>query len=290
MDYNGIIVIDKPEGITSFDVVKKVRSLTGSKKVGHTGTLDPLATGVLPVCIGKATKAVNYLIKDNKEYIAEIKLGEVTDTYDREGQILETKEVNCSTEAVISVINSFKGKIMQAPPKYSALKIQGKKMYELARKGIEFEIPKRPVEIYNIDILDITLPYIKIKVLCSKGTYIRSLAYDIGEKLGVGAHIYNLRRTCSGNFNIETSTKLESLNNDNLIKNIISIEEIFLGFNKIELDPYFEKLFLNGVPIKDKRLTSKLIEKGHYTVYNVSGNFLGLGNHIENYFKMESLF
>lgn len=290
MNYNGIIIIDKPEGITSFDVVKKVRSFTGLKKVGHTGTLDPLATGVLPVCIGKATKAVNYLIKDNKEYIAEIKLGEVTDTYDREGKILDTKKVDCSTEEVISVVNSFKGKIMQAPPKYSALKIQGKKMYELARSGVEFEVTKRLVEIYNIDILEITLPYIKIKVHCSKGTYIRSLAYDIGEKLGVGAHLYNLRRTYSGNFNLEKAIKLENLNNDNIMKNIISIEEIFLDFNKIELDSYFEKLFLNGVPIKDKRLTSKLIEKGLYTVYNVNGNFLGLGNHAENYFKMESLF
>lgn len=290
MNYNGIIVVDKPEGITSFDVVKKIKSLTGLKKVGHTGTLDPLATGVLPVCIGKATKAVNYLIKDNKEYLAEIKLGEITDTYDREGKILETNEVYCSVEEVTSAINSFKGKIMQAPPKYSALKINGKKMYELARMGVEFEVTKRAVEIYNIDILYIKLPYIKIKVCCSKGTYIRSLAYDIGEKLGTGGHLYNLRRTSSGQFNLKESIKLENLNADNIMKNIISIQDIFSNFNKIELNPYFEKLFINGVAIKDKRLTSKLIEKGIYTVYNINGNFLGLGNHNEDYFKVESLF
>ncbi|MFX0549064.1 tRNA pseudouridine(55) synthase TruB [Hathewaya histolytica] len=287
---SGIIIIDKPKGITSFGVVNKLKKITGLKKIGHTGTLDPLATGVLPICIGKATKAVNYLIKDDKEYIAQIKLGETTDTYDKEGKIELIRPINSSVQDIIKVLNSFKGNILQTPPKYSALKLNGKKMYELARAGVEFEVKKREVEIYSLEILDINLPFIEIKVHCSKGTYIRSLAYDIGENLGCGAHIYNLRRISSGNFNLNSAVDFEQIDLDSIHKNIIPTENIFENFIKVELDTYFEKLFINGVPIKDKRLTSKIMENGLYRVYNINGLFLGLGNREKDYFKLESLF
>ncbi|CAM2936749.1 tRNA pseudouridine(55) synthase TruB [Hathewaya histolytica] len=287
---SGIIIIDKPKGITSFGVVNKLKKITGLKKIGHTGTLDPLATGVLPICIGKATKAVNYLIKDDKEYIAQIKLGETTDTYDKEGKIELIRPINSSVQDIIKVLNSFKGNILQTPPKYSALKLNGKKMYELARAGVEFEVKKREVEIYSLEIVDINLPFIEIKVNCSKGTYIRSLAYDIGENLGCGAHIYNLRRVSSGNFNLNSAIELQQIDLDTINKNIIPIENIFENFSKVELDTYFEKLFINGVPIKDKRLTSKIMENGLYRVYNINRLFLGLGNREKDYFKLESLF
>lgn len=289
-EYNGIIVINKEEGITSFDVVRKVKKILSCKKVGHTGTLDPMATGVLPICIGKATKAANYLIKDNKAYIAEVKLGEVTDTYDREGTIVSTNDVNINKENLIKTIRSFVGKITQVPPKYSALKINGQKMYDLARKGIEFEVNGREIEIFAIEILNINLPYFTIKVICSKGTYIRSLAYDIGQKLGCGAHLFNLQRIKSGNFNLEQSLRLEELSLDNIESVLISVEELFKDLNSFIIEPYFEKLFLNGVSIKDNRLISKFMEMGIFKVYNNSGEFLGLGKRGQDFFKMESLF
>lgn len=289
-EFNGIIVINKEEDMTSFDVVRKVKKILACKKVGHTGTLDPMATGVLPICIGKATKAANYLIKDNKAYIAEVKLGEVTDTYDREGTIVSTNNVNTSEEKLTKVIKSFVGKIIQVPPKYSALKINGQKMYDLARKGIEFEVKGREIEVFSIEILNINLPYFTIRVTCSKGTYIRSLAYDIGQKLGCGAHLFNLQRIKSGNFNIDQSLKLEALNLENIESILISVEELFKDFNSFTIEPYFEKLFLNGVSIKDNRLISKFMEKGLFKVYNDSGKFLGLGKREQDFFKMESLF
>lgn len=287
---NGVIIIDKDMNMTSFDVVRKVKKLLNCKKVGHTGTLDPMATGVLPICIGKATKAANYLIKDQKEYIAEIKLGEITDTYDREGTIIHKKEVLVTENELIDAINSFKGSMFQIPPKYSALKINGKRMYDLARAGIEFEVKAREINIFNIEILDISMPTFIIKVKCSKGTYIRSLAYDIGEKLNCGAHLYNLRRINSGQFNIDNAIKLDELNNMSLEKKLISIENLFLDFNSICLNSYFKNLFINGVCIKDVRLISTLNEQGMFKVYDEEKNFLGIGKREKDFFKKESSF
>ena len=172
---NGILNVFKPTGMTSFDVVRIIKKISNVKKVGHAGTLDPEASGVLPVCIGKATKAIDYIMGDFKIYEAELKLGVITDTYDREGKILRESEVNASDEEIIQVINSFIGEIKQVPPMYSALKVNGKKLYELARAGIEIEREARPIIIYDIDITDIKIPYVKFRVKCSKGTYIRSL-------------------------------------------------------------------------------------------------------------------
>lgn len=287
---NGVVIIDKDINMTSFDVVRKVKNILNCKKVGHTGTLDPMATGVLPICIGKATKAVNYLIKDEKEYIAEVKLGEITDTYDREGTIIDKKEILFTESELAEAINSFKGTILQKPPKYSALKINGKRMYDLARAGIDFEVKVREVNIFNIEIVNISMPMFTIKVKCSKGTYIRSLAYDIGEKLNCGAHLYNLRRINSGQFNINNAVKLDELNSISLKENLISIEDLFSDLNSISLNAYFKNLFVNGVCIKDLRLISILNEEGIFKVYDEEKNFLGIGKREKDFFKKESSF
>ena len=181
---NGILNINKPEGWTSQDVVAKLRGRLHIRRVGHTGTLDPMATGVLPVCFGKATRIIEYYDDDFKTYEAEMKLGMVTDTLDITGTVLETKPVDVSEEDVIQTIDSFRGWIIQIPPKYSALKVNGKKLYELAREGREVERKPRDIEIFSLDILEMQLPRVRFRVHCSKGTYIRTLCQDIGEEAG----------------------------------------------------------------------------------------------------------
>ncbi len=197
---NGVIVIDKPSGITSFDVVSKVKKIIGVKKAGHIGTLDPLATGVFPVLLGEATKVSKYLIEHNKTYIAKLKLGEKRETGDLEGKVILTsdKKINNKKE-VEQVLKSFLGKQIQIPPKYSAIKVNGKKLYEYARVKKEIEIPKREIEIYEINLIsfDIQNQVIEFKVSCSKGTYIRTLCEDIAEKLGT-VRIYGIfKQNCS---------------------------------------------------------------------------------------------
>ncbi len=201
----GVLNINKPLGISSFDVVRKIKKLAKEKKVGHGGTLDPEACGVLPVCIGRATKAIDFIMEGEKEYIAKVKLGVVTDTYDREGKVLRESKVDSTEEEITKVINKFVGTIAQVPPMYSALKQNGKKLYELAREGKEVYREPRTVTIHSIDILSIDSPIIHIKVRCSKGTYIRSLCYDIGEELGCGAMMWELERTATGPFTIDRS-------------------------------------------------------------------------------------
>lgn len=197
---NGVIVIDKPSGITSFDVVSKVKKIIGVKKAGHIGTLDPLATGVFPVLLGEATKVSKYLIEHNKTYIAKLKLGEKRETGDLEGKVILTSEKKINrTEDVEKVLKSFLGKQIQIPPKYSAIKVNGKKLYEYARDKKEIEIPKREIEIYDINLIsfDIQNQIIEFKVSCSKGTYIRTLCEDIAEKLGT-VRVYGIfKKNCS---------------------------------------------------------------------------------------------
>ena len=186
---NGVLNIFKNSGMSSFDVVRIVKKVACEKKVGHTGTLDPEAIGVLPVCLGKATKIIDYIMNDKKSYKVKFKLGVTTTTYDLEGEILsETDTSNITVEETLEAINKFKGTYNQVPPMYSALKKNGVRLYELARKGIEVEREGRPITIYDIKDIEINLPYISMEVTCSKGTYIRSLCYDIGEELKVGAY------------------------------------------------------------------------------------------------------
>lgn len=207
-----ILNINKPEGWTSFDVVKKIRSAARIKKVGHAGTLDPFASGVLLLCTGPATKQVESLMAFDKEYVAEIELGKTTDTYDRTGLILsQTAADNIDLDAVINSLKKFEGEIYQTPPMYSAIKVRGQRLYELARRGEAIERTPRKIRIYGIELINHVKSRITIKVVCTKGTYIRSLAHDLGEDLGCGAYLHALVRTRVGSYRIEDAWSMDLL-------------------------------------------------------------------------------
>lgn len=289
---HGVINVCKNTGQSSFDVVAKVRKVAKIKKVGHTGTLDPEASGVLPVCIGKATKIIDYIMKNQKVYRVTLKLGMVTDTYDLEGTVISEKDASAIQEKeVLKVIESFKGDIMQIPPMYSALKKDGVRLYELARKGVEIERPARPVTIHFIENIELNLPEITMDVCCSKGTYIRSLCFDIGEKLGVGAVMTALVRTVNGPFKIEEAVNIKDLTNENIEQFIISIDEALNDFAKFTVADSFRKLLINGVAVMDKRVyNGAFLNEGQlYRVYDQDGTLLGLGKRDDKAFKIEKL-
>ncbi len=206
---DGVLVVDKPKGITSFDVVREVRRALGVKKVGHTGTLDPMATGVLPICIGDGTKIAQFITEATKAYDATIKLGSTTDTLDAEGKVLETRPVPAITRELLeAAFAKFRGPIHQVPPMYSAIKIGGKRLYELARAGEEIERQPRPVTVYELTLRDFSADEVQLSVTCSKGFFVRTLAADLGEVLGCGAHLSALRRTHSGPFTLAQAMPL----------------------------------------------------------------------------------
>lgn len=212
LDKNLVINLDKPRGITSQQAVTHVKKIFSVKKAGHAGTLDPIATGILLVCLNEATKTARFLTDMDKEYIALMKLGERTDTLDCEGRIIHTvRNLSLDMDRIQNVLEKFKGPISQTPPMYSAIKINGKPIYKLARKGIEIERKPRNVQIFELEALSFALPFLEIRVVCSKGTYIRALCDDIGIALGVGAHITALQRTRIGSFRIQDSASLEEL-------------------------------------------------------------------------------
>jgi tRNA pseudouridine55 synthase len=211
---NIVLNLNKPKDITSQQAVIKVKKIFSAKKAGHAGTLDPLATGVLLVCLNEGTKITGFLSDLDKEYVTRIKVGERTDTYDSTGRIIEKKNSNHLTKKDIQeVLKKFTGQIKQIPPMYSAIKVRGKPLYKLARRGEDIQRPERMVNIYSIDLLDFDIPYLDLKVTCSKGTYIRTLCNDIGNDLGVGAHICSLERTRIGEFRVEDSVSIEELKN-----------------------------------------------------------------------------
>ncbi|MDK0625840.1 tRNA pseudouridine(55) synthase TruB [Clostridium perfringens] len=289
---NGVINIYKNTGMTSFDVVAMVRRVVKMKKVGHTGTLDPAASGVLPVCLGKATKIIDYIMENKKVYRVNLKLGMVTDTYDLEGEVLREKDASYITkDEILNCINSFVGTIDQVPPMYSALKQNGVRLYELARKGIEVHREARKITIYSIENIKIeSNDNIQMDVCCSKGTYIRSLCYDIGEKLNVGATMTALERIQNGPFIKEEAINIEDLTEELLEKHIISIEKALDSFEKITVNEKFGKLLRNGVKVFDNRMYSEEVEFNKlYRVYEDNGVFLGLGKRDEKGFKLEKL-
>lgn len=249
---NGIINVYKETGFTSHDVVAKLRGIVKQKKIGHTGTLDPDATGVLPVCLGNATKLCDMLTDKSKEYVATMRLGFCTDTQDISGEVLKKEEVNVTTEQVTEAVMSFVRKYDQIPPMYSALKVNGKKLYELAREGIEIERKARSVEIFAIEILDINLPDITMKVHCSKGTYIRTLCHDIGLKLGCFATMVSLKRTKVANFLLEnayTLSQIEACVKEERLQDILTKTEDMFELVSVRVAPPYEKLLFNGNPI-----------------------------------------
>lgn len=267
---NGVVVVDKPRGMTSHDVVGRLRRIYHTRRVGHTGTLDPMATGVLPVCIGCATKAAEMLTAKEKRYTAVLELGKRSDTLDIEGEILQTHAVEVTEIEVRKVIAGFVGRQQQLPPMYSAIKQNGKKLYELARQGIEVERQKRDITIYAIDVLSVQLPYVKIDVSCSKGTYIRSLCDDIGTRLGCGAVMTELRRTLSG-FGIEEAHTIEELESMEQPENaVLATDSLFADLPQIRLNEKQERSIRNGV-----RMTWRGgIEDEKYRLYGADDTFL----------------
>ncbi|MEF2819950.1 tRNA pseudouridine(55) synthase TruB [Clostridium sp.] len=288
---NGVLNIFKPKGMSSFDAVRVVKKVAGTGKVGHTGTLDPEATGVLPICIGKATKIIDYIMDSEKVYEVTLKLGIRTTTYDLEGEVLEERDPSHLTEEeILNAINSFKGEYSQIPPMYSALKQNGVRLYELARKGIEVERKGRLVNIYNLEDIKINNPYISMKVTCSKGTYIRSLCYDIGEKLGVFATMTQLNRAKTSVFSQEKSININELTKENINDYILSMEEALEKYDKIIVNKKYVKLLVNGVRVADGRFTKdKVINNKLYRVYDDENNFIGLGERNDAGFKIEKL-
>jgi len=275
----GIIVVNKPKGITSFDVIRKLKKILKTKKIGHTGTLDPLATGVMLVCVGRATKLASDLEAKDKIYIADFDIGYATDTYDIEGKKIAENIIEVSKENLKQSIKKFIGNIKQVPPMYSAIKIDGNKLYHLARKGIEVERPKRDVTIEYINLLDFKDNKVKIETKVSKGCYIRSLIYDIGQDLGTYATMTALQRKQVGDYSLENSYSLEQIekmifNNDfNFLK---TIEEIF-SYDKYSLQTEKElTLYKNGNTVKIK----ENLENKRYRIY-FQNEFVGLAN-IEN--------
>lgn len=251
---DGIIVINKPKGITSREVVNKVCKLLNTKKVGHTGTLDPIATGVLVLCVGKATKLVETLTSNDKEYVATVKLGILTDTLDTDGTIIEKKCVNLDKDKLVNVLNSFIGTYNQEVPIYSAVKVNGKKLYEYARAKKEVTLPKRMVEIKKIKLIEFGNDYYKFKVTVSKGTYIRSLIKDINDKLGVIGVMSDLVRTKQGKFSINNSYTLEHMENNNY--NVLTITDVLKDENCVIIsNTLFEKV-KNGALINNEYNTS----------------------------------
>ncbi len=268
---NGIVVIDKPKGVTSHDVVGMMRKRFGTRRVGHTGTLDPMATGVLPICIGNATRAADMLIESDKEYIAEFVLGKTTDTLDIEGQVLAESEVLVTEDEVRNAISKFVGKISQIPPMYSAIKKDGKKLYELAREGKEIEREARDITIYSIDVLRVDLPLVEIGVKCSKGTYIRTLCDDIGKTLGCGATMTALRRVATAGFTIDNAYTIEDIDMaEDKGGLLLPTDKLFESYKAINLNEKQTRSITNGV-----QMTWREGNEGErYRLYSHEGKFL----------------
>lgn len=286
---NGILIIDKPQNFTSFDVVAVLRKILSTKKIGHGGTLDPLATGVLPIFIGNATKIIDVMPNQDKKYIASFKLGISTSTYDVSGAILEKKKSFVTRELLLESLNCFIGQINQIPPMYSAIKINGQKLYQLARQGKQIERPARAVTIYDLKLLDFnaSLQEATIKVFVSKGTYIRTLINDIGKILNVGATMTSLRRTNALGFDIYKSYTIEEIkklkNNNQLNNIIISPETALANLPKQILGDEILAKIINGLKIKIN------LEKNiYYKIYNSTNKFCGIGFYKEDeHFKLK---
>ncbi len=269
---NGIMIVDKPQGWTSHDVVAKLRSCLKEKRIGHAGTLDPMATGVLPVFVGRATRAVEFAAEREKEYLATLRLGLVTDTQDITGTILQETPAQFAREQVEAVLPPFRGEIMQLPPMYSAIKKNGKKLYELARAGMEVEREPRPVTIYELELLEALSPFeFSLRVLCSKGTYIRTLCHDIGGALAVGGCLSSLRRTKSAGFTLSDAHSLEEILAHPAPGSLLLPVDSYFPDPALTVSREAEWKIRNGVS------TLTQAEDGSYRVYGEDGAFLMLG-------------
>ena len=276
---NGIILVDKPKGFTSHDVVAKLRGILRERRIGHSGTLDPMATGLLVVFIGRATRAVEFAESHQKEYIAGLRTGIVTDTQDITGAVLKTSDKAVTIGELSAVLPEFTGEIMQIPPMYSAIKVNGQKLYDLARSGVEIERKSRAVTIKELEILGEEAGDFALRVVCTKGTYIRTLCHDIGERLGTGAAMSSLRRTVAGNFSIadaHTIDEIRELNEKGELDKILRpVDSLFSEYPSVTVSEWQLKKCLCGNSFE----TSE--KNGKYRVYDEKGGFLMLGN-VEN--------
>lgn len=291
---DGVINVYKEKGFTSHDVVAKLRGILHMKKIGHTGTLDPDATGVLPVCLGKATKLCEMFTDRSKTYEAVMHLGVVTDTQDITGKILEEHDVSIDDDRLLEVLEKFKGSIMQVPPMYSALKVNGKKLYEYARAGIEIERKPRTIEIYQLEMGERDGSLIKLTVSCSKGTYIRTLCHDIGSKLGCGACMESLMRTRVGRFPISealTLSQIEQLRDEKMLESkILPIEEVFCELPQVMVDETYDHLVHNGNPLRVHEISADIHTM--IRLYDSKKEFIGIYKFEEkrNLWKPEKMF
>jgi len=270
---HGVILLDKPTGISSNKALQKVKHRFGAKKAGHTGSLDPLASGLLPICFGQATKVSEYFLNSHKKYTTIIKLGETTDTYDSEGQIVESKPVTVSDEQVQSALIQFRGKISQVPPMYSALKKDGQPLYKLARKGKVIERKARDMTVHSLSAVRLDQLRVELSVHCSSGFYIRSLAHDLGAVLGCGAHVIELRRTDIKSISVEQACSLEQIEKAPLQSLLLPIDTLLEEFPRLEVSDSQADSLLHG------RVTSadRLVSNGLSRFYRANGSLFGLG-------------
>lgn len=281
MSLNGIICINKPEGFTSFDVIAKMRGILKMKKLGHSGTLDPMATGVLPVFVGNSTRAINLMPNKEKRYVAGFRLGIVTDTQDTTGKVISETVPDILEETLRNAVGCFVGEISQIPPMYSAVSVGGKRLYELARKGIEIEREARKITVYSLDLLeyDTVKSEGKISVLCSGGTYVRTLIHYIGQLLGCGAVMTSLVRTSSNGFTLSDCIKLEQLealkNEGNVISTVIPVDRLFMDIPALRLNEMKTSMYKNGVKLRLDCLEG-FDDNERYRIYSDKNQFLGL--------------
>ena len=276
VDVDGLLLIDKPLGLSSNQALSKIKFLFSPKKVGHTGTLDPMATGLLPICLGEATKFSSYLLNADKTYVGLIRLGYKSSTGDKEGEIIKQEFDKIPSKSEVKrILKNFIGPIDQLPPMFSALKHKGKPLYLYAREGINIPRPKRKIVIHEIELLDYQGDELRLKIKCSKGTYIRTLAEDIGDKLNVGAYLLELNRTGIGSLSIDSAVKIEQ------IEEIKEQERVKLLLPVDELLSSFQKLILNcndTTAIKDGKIIDQSGKTpGFYRLYEVKNEFIGLG-------------
>lgn len=276
----GVLIVDKPAGITSHDVVGKVRRLYRTRKVGHTGTLDPMATGVLVILIGRAAKAAEYLTVKRKDYHAVLRLGLTTDTEDITGKILTVSTAIPAPQQVIATAKSFEGDILQTPPMYSALKINGQKLVDLARRGVEIERKARPVTIHSVSCVPLQGGDYELEIGCSAGTYIRTLCADIGASLGCGGVMAALQRTRSGEFTLDNATplfELEELSEEKRLSLLLPIESLFEELPRVTLSAFYERLCRNGCEIYQKKIGTDHKTGMRVRLCDASNGFFALG-------------
>ena len=278
---SGLLIINKHLGVTSHDIVWKVRRLFGTKRVGHTGTLDPMASGVLVVLVGRAAKAAEYLVSDEKRYTATLRLGLTTDTEDATGTVLSTSDTLPSPDEVLSACEKFRGEIFQIPPMYSALKVGGQKLCDLARKGVEIERQARPVTVHELTCTPTDTPSdYRLEVHCSSGTYIRTLCADLGASLGCGGVMATLERTETGGFSLaeaHTIAELETMSEAERLSWLIPIERLFDSLPAVSLPEFFEKLARSGCEIYQKKIRTDLPLGQRVRLCRADGRFFALG-------------